>query len=77
MKNLYSALILITVTVGLISSCAKKEDDSTSNAVACSSGCTAIAGSTTAAGSITVGNETLSGTYVTSCYIGSSISTLI
>ena len=61
MKNLLYLLTLICGTVVLIGSCAKKDDDDTTTAAS------AIVASSTASGSITVGSETLSGTYATSC----------
>ena len=60
MKNLLYLLTLICGTVVLIGSCAKKDDDDTTTAAS-------IVASSTASGSITVGSETLSGTYATSC----------
>ena len=61
MKNLLFLLALICGTVTLIGSCAKKDDDTTTTAI------TALEATSTASGSITVGSETLSGTYATSC----------
>ena len=60
MKKLLFWLALIVGTVVLIGSCAKKDDDKTTAAS------TSVT-STTASGSITVGSETLSGTYVSAC----------
>ena len=60
MKNLLYFLTLIIGTGILIGSCAKKDDDDTTTAAS-------IVASSTASGSITVGSETLSGTYATSC----------
>ena len=60
MKKLLFWIVLIVGTVALLGSCAKKDDD-TAAAAATS------ATSTTASGSITVGSETLSGTYVSTC----------
>ena len=60
MKKLLFWLALIVGTVALIGSCAKKDDDKTTAAS------TSVT-STTASGSITVGSETLSGTYVSTC----------
>jgi hypothetical protein len=59
MKNLLFLLALICGTVALIGSCAKKDDDTTTTSV--------LVAASTASGSITVGSETLSGTYATSC----------
>ncbi len=60
MKKLLFWMVLIVGTVVLLGSCAKKEESTTA-----SSG--TFTGTTTAAGSITVGSETLSGTYVSPC----------
>ena len=59
MKKLLFWMVLIVGIVVLLGSCAKK-DDSTTAAVTFTS-------TTTAAGSITVGSETMSGTYVSPC----------
>ena len=59
MKKLLFWMVLIVGIVALIGSCAKK-DDSTTTA-------TTSVTTTTASGSITVGSETLSGTYVSEC----------
>ena len=58
MKKLLFWMVLIVGIVALIGSCAKK-DESTTAAPSVTS--------TTASGSITVGSETLSGTYVSAC----------
>ena len=63
MKNVFFLLVLICGTVALIGSCAQKDDTTTTTTTA-----TALVASSTASGSITVGSETLSGTYATSCY---------
>ena len=60
MKKLLFWMVLIVGIVVLLGSCAKKDDDT---AAASSTSVT----STTASGSITVGSETLSGTYVSEC----------
>ena len=62
MKNLLFLLALICGTVALIGSCAKKDENATTATT------TALVAASTASGSITVGSETLSGTYATSCY---------
>ena len=67
MINVVFLLTLICLTVALIGSCAKKDDDTTSTTGVCSD-CIALEATSTASGSITVGSETLSGTYATSCY---------
>ena len=59
MKKLLFWIVFIVGTVVLLGSCAKKDED----AAAASTSAT----STTASGSITVGSETLSGTYVSAC----------
>ena len=60
MKKLLFWMVLIVGIVALIGSCAKKDEESTTAAS------TSVT-STTASGSITVGSETLSGTYVSEC----------
>ena len=60
MKKLLFWIVFIVGTVVLLGSCAKKDEDA---AAAASTSAT----STTASGSITVGSETLSGTYVSTC----------
>ena len=59
MKRLLFWMVLIIGIVALIGSCAKKDDETTAAATSVTS--------TTASGSITVGSETLSGTYVSTC----------
>ena len=61
MKKLLFWMVLIIGIVVLLGSCAKK-DEKTAAAAA-----TTFTSSTTAAGSITFGSETLSGTYVSPC----------
>jgi len=61
MKKLLLCMVLIIGIVVLLGSCAKK-DEKTAAAAA-----TPFTSSTTAAGSITFGSETLSGTYVSPC----------
>ena len=60
MKKLLFWMVLIVGIVVLLGSCAKKDE---ATAAAASTSVT----STTASGSITVGSETLSGTYVSTC----------
>ena len=60
MKNVLYLLTLIFGTAAFIGSCAKDDEDTTTTA-------SAITASSTVSGSITVGSETLSGTYSTSC----------
>ena len=59
MKKLLFWMVLIVGIVALIGSCAKKDDSTTAASTSVTS--------TTASGSITVGSETLSGTYVSAC----------
>ena len=68
-KKLLFWIVLIVGTVALLGSCAKKEESSTAAAAAsvCTT-CDPLTSTTTAAGSITVGSATLSGTYATSCF---------
>ena len=61
MKKLLFWMVLIIGIVVLLGSCAKKDEESTTAAA------TTFTSSTTAAGSITFGSETLSGTYVSAC----------
>ena len=69
MKKLLFWIVLIVGTVALLGSCAKKEESTTAAAAAsvCTT-CDPLTSTTTAAGSITVGSATLSGTYATSCF---------
>ena len=70
MKKLLFWIVLIVGTVALLGSCAKKEESTTAAATAagvCTT-CDPLTSTTTAAGSITVGSATLSGTYATSCF---------
>ena len=74
MKKLLFWIVLIVGTVALLGSCAKKEDSTTAAAAAagvCTT-CDPLTSTTTAAGSITVGSATLSGTYATSCFTNAS-----
>ena len=70
MKKLLFWIVLIVGTVALLGSCAKKEESTTTAAAAASvcTTCDPLTSTTTAAGSITVGSATLSGTYATSCF---------
>ena len=61
MKKLLFWMVLIVGIVALIGSCAKKEESTTTAAAS------PLVAASTASGSITVGSETLSGTYATSC----------
>ena len=74
MKKLLFWMLLIVGTVALLGSCAKKEESTTAAAAAagvCTT-CDPLTSTTTAAGSITVGSATLSGTYATSCFTNAS-----
>ena len=66
MKKLLFWLVLIVGIVVLLGSCAKKDEATTAATVTFTS-------TTTAAGSITVGSETMSGTYVSPCYSGAEV----
>ena len=62
MKKLLFWIVLIVGAVALLGSCAKKDEDA-----AAATSCTT---DTTASGSITVGSETMSGVYLSTCYAG-------
>ena len=66
MKKLLFWIVLIVGIVVLLGSCAKKDEATTAATVTFTS-------TTTAAGSITVGSETMSGTYVSPCYSGAEV----
>jgi hypothetical protein len=75
MKKLLFWMVLIVGTVALLGSCAKKEESTTAAAATAAGVCTTcdpLTSTTTAAGSITVGSATLSGTYATSCFTDAS-----
>ena len=75
MKKLLFWIVLIVGTVALLGSCAKKEESTTAAAATAAGVCTTcdpLTSTTTAAGSITVGSATLSGTYATSCFTKAS-----
>ena len=78
MKKLLFWIVLIVGTVALLGSCAKKEESTTAAAASgvCTT-CDPLTSTTTAAGSITVGSATLSGTYATSCFTETVAKTLI
>lgn len=63
MKKLLFWIVLIVGIVALIGSCAKKSDKSSTTTTPT----TYVTTDTGASGSITVGSETMSGTYVTEC----------
>jgi len=68
MKKLLFWMVLIVGIVALIGSCAKKKDEATTPT-------TYVTTDTGASGSITVGSETMSGTYVSACM--TSVDTMI
>ena len=72
MKKLLFWIVLIVGTVVLLGSCAKKEESTTAAAAGVCTTCDPLTSTTTAAGSITVGSATLSGTYATSCFTNAS-----
>ena len=59
MKNIISFIVLICSVAVILTSCSKDEESTTAASTSVTS--------TTASGSITVGSETLSGTYVSAC----------
>ena len=63
MKKLLFWIVLIVGAVALLGSCAKKEESTTAATTSCAT-------DTTASGSITVGSETMSGVYLSTCYTG-------
>jgi hypothetical protein len=62
MKKLLFWIVLIVGIVALIGSCAKKEEEDSAASI--------CATNTTASGSITVGSETMSGVYLSTCNTG-------
>ena len=72
MKKLLFWMVLIVGTVALLGSCAKKEESTAAAATGVCTTCDPLTSTTTAAGSITVGSATLSGTYATSCFTNAS-----
>ena len=70
MKKLLFWIVLIVGIVALIGSCAKKKEDE-----AATTPTTYVTTDTTASGSITVGSETMSGTYASACV--TSVDTMI
>ena len=73
MKKLLFWMVLIVGILALIGSCAKKEDGST--ATTATTPTTYVSTDTTASGSLTVGSETMSGTYASAC--NTSVNTMI
>ena len=70
MKNIISFFVLICSVAVIIVSCAKKDEESTTAA-------TTSKTTTTPSGSITMGSYTASGVYISSCFSGSGVSTLV
>ena len=73
MKKLLFWMVLIVGIVALMGSCAKKEDGSTDTTATTAT--TYVSTDTAASGSLTVGSETMSGTYVTECI--TSVDTMV
>ena len=72
MKNIISFIVLICSVAVVLTSCSKdKDEESTTDAT------TTSKTTTTPSGSITMGSYTASGVYLSSCFSGSSVSTLI
>lgn len=68
MKKLLFWMVLIVGLVALIGSCAKKDDgSSTTTATTATTPTTYVSTDTAASGSLTVGSETMSGTYASAC----------
>ena len=63
MKKIFFWLVLIGSILVILGSCAKDDDEEASTTSSCTT-------DTTASGSITVGSETMSGVYLSSCYTG-------
>ena len=63
MKKLLFWMVLVVGTVVLLGSCAKKEETDDAATTSCAT-------DTTASGSITVGSETMSGVYLSTCNTG-------
>jgi len=71
MKNIISFIVLICSVAVILTSCSKDEE-STTDATTTTSKTT-----TTPSGSITMGSYTASGVYISSCFSGSGVSTLV
>ena len=69
MKKLLFWMVLVVGTVVLLGSCAEKEESTTA--------ATTSKTTTTPSGSITMGSYTASGVYLSSCFSGSGVSTLV
>lgn len=70
MKNIISFIVLICGVAVILTSCSKDEESTTAATA------TSVT-TTTPSGSITMGSYTASGVYLSSCFSGSSVSTLI
>ena len=70
MKNIISFIVLICSVAVILTSCSKDEESTTAAT-------TTSKTTTTPSGSITMGSYTASGVYISSCFYGSSVSTLI
>jgi hypothetical protein len=70
MKNIISFIVLICSVAVILTSCSKDEE-STTDAT------TTSKTTTTPSGSITMGSYTASGVYLSSCFSGSGVSTLV
>ena len=78
MRKLLFWMVLIVGIVVLLGSCAKKDDSTTTSTTdnSTTTSTTYVSTSTTASGSITVGSDTMSGVYASTCYT-SNLSSLI
>ena len=70
MKNIISFIVLICSVAVILTSCSKDEESTTAAT-------TTSKTTTTPSGSITMGSYTASGVYISSCFYGSGVSTLI
>ena len=70
MKNIISFIVLICGVAVILTSCSKDEESTTAAT-------TTSKTTTTPSGSITMGSYTASGVYLSSCFYGSGVSTLI
>ena len=70
MKNIISFIVLICSVAVILTSCSKDEESTTAAT-------TTSVTTTTPSGSITMGSYTASGVYLSSCFSGSGVSTLV
>ena len=70
MKNIISFIVLICSVAVILTSCSKDEESTTAAT-------TTSKTTTTPSGSITMGSYTASGVYISSCFSGSGVSTLV